>query len=88
VKRIAARGHELTIVGCVVALIVAIMAAGIAATTIGLNTNDTVSAVLYLAIATGVGVAVALGLDRARGPIYTRSPASAIPMLGPGLQET
>jgi hypothetical protein len=87
VKRVAARGHELTVVGYVVAFIVAIMAAGIAATTIGLNTRDTGSAVLYIAIAIAVGVAGALGLDRARAPILTRRPASAIPMLGPGLQE-
>jgi hypothetical protein len=87
VTRVAARDHELTAAGWVVAFIVAIMAAGIAATTIGLNTRDTVSAVVYLAIAIGAGFAVALGLDRARAPILTRRPASAIPMLGPGLQE-
>jgi hypothetical protein len=87
VTRVAARDHELTAAGWVVAFIVAIMAAGIAATTIGLNTRDTVSAVVYLAIAIGAGFAVALGLDRARAPILTRRPASAIPMLGLGLQE-
>ena len=90
VRRIAAGGHELTVVGYAVAFIMGMLAAGLAGATIyGPNTAPmpTPIAIVMLAIAIGVGIAVALGLDRARAPILTRRPASAIPMLGPGLQE-
>lgn len=97
VKRDAATSHELTAAGYVVAFIVAMMSAGMAAgmaDMAGLNTRDTGSdamplpiAVVFLAIMIGVGVAVAAGLDRARAPILTRRPVSALPMLGPGLRE-
>jgi hypothetical protein len=93
VRRVTARGHELTVVGYVVAAIAAIIAATFPFSAIRLVTGEIggpvayIAGVVYIAIAIGVGVAVALGLDRARVPILTQRPTSAISMLGAGLRD-
>jgi hypothetical protein len=93
VRRVTSRGHELTVVGYVVAALAAILVAMSLGGAIGLvipkiaGAVADIAGVVYVAIAIGLGVAIALGLDRARAPILTHRPTSAIPMLGPGLKE-